>query len=97
MTPPSGWCRVDPRPWTKCRARWAHVSGFRAEHCGHPTALWPWALYDQSGEMHCYGAVVSGDRTHGYAWRSLDEVFRYVAIVLRGGDPVREFFAKTAP
>jgi len=63
----------------------------RVEHCGHPTANWPWDLRDPAGERHCYGAVISGDRNCGYAWRTPDEVFRYVEIMLSGGDPVLEF------
>ena len=37
-----GWERVDGTTH-KCRAVWAHPSGWEVRHCGHPTALWPWS------------------------------------------------------
>lgn len=41
---PSPWQRVDAGAG-KLQARYAHPAGYRIEHCGHPTALWPYALY----------------------------------------------------
>lgn len=46
-----GWERVDPRPWGKLNAAWDHVDGWKLRHCGHPTALTPWMLYDPDGEQ----------------------------------------------
>lgn len=78
--PGPGWTRVDPRPWGKLRAQWEHRAGWRLEHCGHPTALHPWALYDPSGEMHCTGgAGPAKNPAFGTAWNSLDDAGRYVA------------------
>jgi hypothetical protein len=33
-----------PRPgWTKVHAlRWEYRPGYAVQHCGHPTALWPY-------------------------------------------------------
>lgn len=84
-----GWRRVDPKPWSKLDARWLHVLGWRLVHCGHPTALTPWALYSPAGEMICTGALREGQldaeglritgRTHGTAWPSLRDAMGFVA------------------
>jgi hypothetical protein len=74
-----GWERVDPRPWTKCGARWTHRSGWRLSHCGHPTANWPWALYDPQGEMVCSGVLGGHPRDCGYAWSDLSSAATWVA------------------
>lgn len=66
-----GWTRVDPRPWSKLRARWEHTSGWRLDHCGHPTALWPWALFDPAGQMVCTGVAFGNPRSYGTAWPDL--------------------------
>jgi hypothetical protein len=75
-----GWHRVDRRPWTKLHARWAHRDGWKLVHCGHPTAIWPWGLYDPSGRMHCTALTTGGsDPTCGVAWRDLRSAVDYVA------------------
>ena len=40
-----GWTRLsDPKACT-CYGRWLHnASGWLVEHCGHPTALWPYLV-----------------------------------------------------
>lgn len=74
-----GWTRVDPKPWGKLNARWEHSAGWRLFHCGHPTAHWPWALYDPRGRQHCMGLAVSGSRpTFGCAFDSLCRAATYV-------------------
>jgi len=73
-----GWRRVDPRPWISLRARWVHVDGWRLEHCGHPTANWPWALYDPRGAMVRTGAL-QGHPERGLAWRTLTHAMGFVA------------------
>lgn len=30
--------------------RFRHPSGWRIEHCGHPTARWPWVVTDPQGD-----------------------------------------------
>jgi len=75
-----GWERVDPRPWTKLAARWRCVSGWWLEHCGHPTANWPWALYAPDGRMHLTGGL-QGKPDCGRAWPTLREAMDYVAQV----------------
>ena len=80
----AGWERIDPRPWRKCAARWARPDGWRLEHCGHPTALWPLALYAPDGLMHV--------AFNGRAWPSLSDAVAYVrdgATSEPGGAPDR--------
>jgi hypothetical protein len=50
--------------------RYIHESGWVIEHCGHPTANWPYALYDPAGHMHC--------QPSGYAWRTVRQAVAYV-------------------
>jgi hypothetical protein len=47
---PEPWRRVDDSP-RKTSATYRHPSGYVIEHCGHPTALWPYALYGPGGEL----------------------------------------------
>lgn len=50
------------------------LHGWVVAHCGHPTALWPWAVYDPAGRLH-----LSGNACHlGVAFRRLDEALRHV-------------------
>jgi hypothetical protein len=75
-----GWIRTDPKPWGELAARWAGPDGWELRHCGHPTAHWPWALYDPKGRMHFSGATGQAlNPTYGYAWANLREPMQYVA------------------
>lgn len=77
-----GWTRVDPRPWGKCSARWTHPKGWRLEHCGHPSALWPWALYNPAGELILTGAAGPlANPRFGTGWPTLATAAAYVARV----------------
>jgi hypothetical protein len=82
----AGWTRIDPRPWSKVRARWRHATGWRLEHCGHPTALRPWALYAPSGEMILTGVLNTPvpDPRLGTAWVTLGDAMRFVSDLLAG-------------
>ena len=84
-----GWTRMDPRPWSKCSARWRHRDGWRLEHCGHPTALYPWSLYDPRGRCIGTGAK-HGDPDMGGAWPSIYEASLFVASAL----DLEEFLAR---
>lgn len=76
-----GWERVDPRPWRKTSALWRHRDGWRLEHCGHPTALYPWALYDAKGRMHLTGInFAKRNPTFGVAWSNPRDPMTYVAV-----------------
>jgi hypothetical protein len=77
-----GWERMDPRPWGKLEARWQHTRGWRLDHCGHPTALWPWCLYAPDGAMYFTGAR-AGQPELGLAWGSLRDAMDYVDEHLR--------------
>lgn len=63
---------------SKLDAKWGHWSGYRLEHCGHPTALTPWAMYDPRGAMILTGAV-SGNPAYGTAWPNLATAMHWVA------------------
>ena len=84
-----GWTRTDPRPWTKLAARWEHTSGWKLDHCGHPTALWPWALYAPSGDMVRMGVkyATPPNAASGRAWPDLAAAMSYVAEVEAGMRP----------
>lgn len=73
-----GWTRVDPRPWGKLNACWTHVKGWELRHCGHPTALTPWALYGPHGGMIRTGAAICGNPDFGTAWPDLLTAAEYV-------------------
>lgn len=72
-----GWTRTDGGKG-KVGARWQHRDGWSLVHCGHPTALHPWALYDPKGRMHTTGYPVSGRPVFGVAWRNLKAAAEYV-------------------
>lgn len=67
----AGWTRVDPRPWSKCSARWSHVLGWKLTHCGHPTAHYSWILTNPLGNVILTGAMFSGNPRHGTHWPNL--------------------------
>lgn len=48
---PAPWQRTSGASGGKCGARYDHPTGYTIQHCGHPTALWPYALYAPDGEM----------------------------------------------
>lgn len=48
---PEPWRRTDDGSHGKTSAVYEHPAGYRIEHCGHPTALWPYALYGPDGQM----------------------------------------------
>lgn len=41
---PEPWRRLDDGAG-KLGSRYGHPAGYVIQHCGHPTALWPYALY----------------------------------------------------
>jgi len=47
---PAPWRRLNPEA-PKNHAVYVHPNGWRIEHCGHPTALWPYALYTPAGQL----------------------------------------------
>lgn len=85
-----GWTRTDPRPWTKLDARWKHRDGWRLEHCGHPTALHPWALYNPDGQMIRTGVLGPYARAdYGTAWNDLRSATGYVDGIVRAIEGAR--------
>lgn len=51
-------------PWVASGAnvtrKFTHPSGWIVQHCGHPTALQPWACYSPDGYLHRHGCVGAG-------------------------------------
>ena len=43
-----GWSKLTPDHSGKF-AEWKHESGWHLQHCGHPTALFPWQAFDPDG------------------------------------------------
>lgn len=87
----AGWRRVDGGKG-KIGARWLHDAGWRLEHCGHPTALRPWALFAPAGGMVCTGAAGrTPNATYGTAWPDLRLAVAFVA------SPGARAFARITP
>lgn len=90
-----GWQRIDPRPWSKCNATWRHSSGWTLQHCGHPTANWPWQLLPPDSVTHVDGVKIqpvgvrmgvmnaaagrAGNCATGYAWIDMDTATTWLA------------------
>lgn len=76
--------RISPKElaakgWTPCGGRsYKHASGWTIQHCGHPTALWPYALYRPDGRM-----ILAPS---GRAWPTVASAVDHVAEVLQRGD-----------
>lgn len=46
-----GWTRLSVDTRVTCYGRWRHdSSGWRVEHCGHPTANWPYLILRPDGD-----------------------------------------------
>ncbi len=59
-----------------------HTAGWRIEHCGHPTALWPYLLLDPDGAIVLMGAAALWrNPTFGTAWSTVRKAVKYVAEV----------------
>ncbi len=73
ICPPTGHSGVFGRDYE-------HRAGWRIEHCGHPTALWPYLLLDPAGEIVLMGAAgPMKNPTYGTAWRTLRQAMDYGA------------------
>lgn len=85
-----GWTRQGRAG--KTGAWWLHADGWRLLHCGHPTALFPWALYAPGGAMICTGAAGrSRNPIFGMAWPNLRMAVGFVA------SPESAAFARLTP
>lgn len=75
----AGWTRTDGTKG-KLHAVWKHAAGWCLQHCGHPTALYPWLLISPAG-----GWVLTGVRgpfrraDYGQAWENLAVAVAFVA------------------
>lgn len=75
---PAPWERIDGGRG-KIGSRYLHPSGYLIQHCGHPTALWPYALYTPDDYM-----VIA---PNGRAWQNLQAAAIEVDRLLAGGAP----------
>ncbi len=77
----AGW-RVLPRVSGHFGRDYEHAAGWRIEHCGHPTALWPYLLLDPAGEIILMGAAGEWrNPTYGTAWVTVRRAVEFVADV----------------
>ena len=53
-----------------------HSSGWKIDHCGHPTATWSWSATSPRGEF-----VVAW---HGHAWRSIITARKHIEQAVLG-------------
>jgi hypothetical protein len=76
----AGW---TPLPRTgKAGREYLHNDGWRIEHCGHPTALWPYLLIDPDGGIVLAGAAGPlRNPTYGTAWSTVRKAVEYVATI----------------
>jgi hypothetical protein len=74
-----GWARALPATAHKGDIRYEHsASGWIVQHCGHPTANWPYYLIDPE---HPHDYTVSAT---GRGWRRLCEAMEAAEDVLAG-------------
>jgi len=75
-----GWTRLTPvsRYSGRCGALWAHTSGWHIQHCGHPTANWPYFLW------HAKLAVETVMSHNGMGFTHLAETQRMVEQIAAG-------------
>jgi hypothetical protein len=69
-----GWRRVDNGPMRTFQ----HRDGWLLEHCGHPTAIYPYLLVSPAGERVLSGAF-SGQPDKGHAWATIALAADWVA------------------
>ena len=72
---PPPWRRLD-RSTRKTSAVYVHPAGYAIQHCGHPTALWPYALYGPGHRL-----ILA---PNGRAWQKLSLAAAAVAGLLKG-------------
>ncbi len=76
----AGWVTLPrAREWNYGRD-YLHRDGWRIEHCGRPTALWPYLLIDPNEEIVLAGAAGPWrNPTYGAAWSTVQKAVDYVA------------------
>jgi hypothetical protein len=71
-----GW---EPDPTPLFRRCYTHKDGWKIQHCGHPTALWPYLLIDPKGRAVLTGAAFGKPTFYGTAWPTVASAVDYVA------------------
>lgn len=64
-----------------------HASGWFVQHCGHPTANTPWAVYDPAGDIHTDGIECHLGGAFRHVRDAWDHVLRHVADGTTGVKP----------
>lgn len=75
---PAPWARVENGRRGTCGSCYRHPAGYTIEHCGHPTALWPYMLTGPEG-----AALILAP--NGRCWQNLRAAAAEVARRLGGG------------
>lgn len=65
--------------------RFTNEAGWLVAHCGHPTALWPWGVYDPEGYLHTAGDTCAHGHAFGTAAKALEHVEQHLAGKLPSG------------
>jgi hypothetical protein len=72
-----GWT-PDAQPLWHFGRCYTHRDGWRIQHCGHPTALWPYLLLSPEGQIILTGAAACGRPDYGTAWPTVAAAVDYV-------------------
>ena len=67
----AGWTKTVSGRHGGCGARWGYSDGWAVQHCGHPTANYPWYGEDPHGHMILHP-------TNGRAFRFLRDAMAAV-------------------
>lgn len=70
------WTRLSDAKDGKTRQHFTHDAGYDLQHCGHPTAIWPWQLIGPDGQLRL--------APNGRAFRDLADVRTFVEGELAG-------------
>ena len=89
--------RAKPSEWVRygapCGGLWVHPTGCMVQHCGHPTALWPYygILPDGREPMIWFPSGFLNKKREAYRatpkWAYLHECQEWILRVHRGGTP----------
>lgn len=81
-----GWERNSrPAAGVFCDRNYTHKDGWKIEHCGHPTANWPYLLIDPAGRWILTGAAFGNSPEFGTAWPTVASAVEYVATQTQKG------------
>lgn len=73
------WERYPGASGGTCGEMWIHTSGWKVQHCGHPTANWPYYLESPEGLWRI--------AKNGRGFRHLIDAKGAVELIASGADP----------